>query len=62
MWPWNGDTNYPRPNTAPGGAFPRLHQASPATQPTVGEMLDYQGQHRGGPGMGFGYADVPLEV
>ena len=62
MWPWNGDVNFPRPNTAPGGAFPSLYLASPAPQPTVGEMMDYQGQRRGGPGMGFGYADIPLEV
>jgi len=44
MWPWNQDTSPPRPKTAPGGGM----TTSPATdapggQPTVGDMIDYQG-------------------
>jgi tyrosinase len=61
MWPWNRDTAAPRPPTAPGGQFPRLHLAAPSMTPTVAEMIDFQGQRGGGAGLGFGYIDVPLE-
>jgi tyrosinase len=61
MWPWNGVDTAPRPNTAPGGPFVSLYNAGPSSQPTVGEMLDYQGQLSGGVGLGFGYSDVPFE-
>ncbi len=61
MWPWNGVDTAPRPNTAPGGPFVSLYNAGPTSQPTVGEMLDYQGQVSGGIGLGFGYSDIPFE-
>jgi tyrosinase len=62
MWPWNNVTGGLRPATAPRTPFP----ASPVTQlpgpaPTVGQMIDFQGQLNGGRDLGFDYDDVPYE-
>jgi len=54
MWPWNGDTNPPRPSTAP-------LTAAPGTQPKLQDMFDYQALV-GGDYLGFGYDDVPFEL
>ena len=44
MWPWNQETNSPRPPTAPGGDFPPSPtENAPGLVPTVGDMIDYQG-------------------
>ena len=63
MWPWNGDTNTPRPSTAPTtGGTPGLPvsaiASAPPGQPTVGDMIDYQGQIAAGLWHGFDYDDV----
>jgi tyrosinase len=60
MWPWNGDTNSPRPSTAPGGglaASPCV--AAPGAQPTVASQLDFQGRVAANAQLGFDYDDVP---
>jgi tyrosinase len=62
MWPWNGDTNDPRPSTAPGNGFTKSPlTAVPGTQPKVQDMFDYQAI-AGGDYLGFGYDDVPFEL
>jgi tyrosinase len=62
MWPWNGDTAFPRPSTAPGGPLASTPSSlAPGPTPTVGSMLDYQGAAGGVP-LGFAYDDVPFEL
>lgn len=62
MWPWNGDTNDPRPSTAPGGTLaPSAVTNAPGPSPTVASAIDYQGVH-GGAHLGFDYDDVPFEI
>lgn len=62
MWPWNGDTNQPRPSTAPGGGFAgSLLTDAPGAKPTLGSMIDYQGLYAQGGRLGFDYDDVPFE-
>jgi tyrosinase len=62
MWPWNGDTNSPRPPTAPGGPF---HGSSvtpaPGPTPKVESVFDHLGVTGGDP-LGFAYDDVPFEL
>lgn len=64
MWPWNGDRTDPRPSTPPPstsagpGMLPSSIASAPPAQPTVGDMLDYQGQLRPGLWHGFDYDDV----
>jgi tyrosinase len=61
MWPWNGETGDLRPVTAP--RQPLLASrvvAGPPPTPTVGDLVDFQGQHGGAP-CGFDYDDVPFE-
>ena len=59
MWPWNGDTNPPRPPTAPGGAMASSPCVSaPGAQPRVRQALDYQGSINATARMGFDYDDV----
>ncbi len=44
MWPWNLDTQTPRPSTAPGGDFPDSTIISaPGQTPAVFHMIDFQG-------------------
>jgi tyrosinase len=62
MWPWNGDTNPPRPRTAPGGPFPPTDVTPrPGKTPLVKDMLDYLAVN-GGDQLGFSYDDVPFEL
>ena len=61
MWPWNGETGGLRPVTAP--RQPLLASrvvAGPPSAPTVGDLIDFQGQLGGAP-CGFDYDDVPFE-
>ena len=66
MWPWNGVTGTSggvndRPPTAPGGGLaPSIIVTAPATTPTVGEMIDWQGRLSPAARMGFNYDDVPF--
>jgi tyrosinase len=62
MWPWNGETGGMRPVTAP--RQPLLASrvvAGPPPTPTVGDLIDFQGQAEGRPPCGFDYDDVPFE-
>jgi tyrosinase len=63
MWPWNDDRNAPRPPTAPRTplAASQVTQA-PGAAPTVGDVIDYQGQVAAGNWLAFGYDDVPFEL
>jgi tyrosinase len=62
MWPWNNDTNPPRPSTAPGGPLsPSPVTAAPGGAPAIRAMLDYQAV-TGGAQLGFDYDDVPFEL
>ncbi len=62
MWPWNGVTTAPRPGFAPRGALTNSPVVSaPGSSPTVGDMLDLQGQFSNGASLGFDYDDVPFE-
>ena len=61
MWPWNGDTNPPRPNFALGGTMASSPSVSaPGPQPRVMDCFDYQGSINPANNMGFSYDDVPL--
>lgn len=63
MWPWNQDTNSPRPGTAPGGEFPAsLVASAPGLVPKVRAMIDYQGVVDPSNRLGFDYDDVPFEL
>jgi tyrosinase len=63
MWPWNGVTTSPRPNTAPGGDLARsIIAAGPPPKPTVGDMIDWQGKIHAATFQGFDYDDVPFEA
>jgi tyrosinase len=62
MWPWNGIAAAPRPPTAP--RTPLMSSpttAAPGPQPTVGDMIDYQGQLNPTHWLAFGYDDVPYD-
>jgi tyrosinase len=62
MWPWNLVTGDPRPNQAPGGAFPPSPVTSaPGTTPKVSALIDYQGAISLADRLGFDYDDVPFE-
>lgn len=59
MWPWNGVTGDPRPDTAPGGGLAASPlTAAPGEAPGVAAMIDYLGALAGEP-LGFAYDDVP---
>jgi tyrosinase len=61
MWPWNGETTGLRPPFAP--RQPLLGSrvvAGPPPTPTVGDLIDFQGQFGAAP-CGFDYTDVPFE-
>jgi tyrosinase len=60
MWPWNGVTTPPRPNTAPGGPLASSPAAAaPGPQPRVRDTLDYRGTINAVSRLGFDYDDVP---
>jgi tyrosinase len=60
MWPWNQVKTVPRPPTAPGGSFPASPtEIAPGLEPTVGDMIDYQGVNDLGNRLGFDYDDFP---
>ncbi|MEM7338783.1 MAG: tyrosinase family protein [Actinomycetota bacterium] len=62
MWPWNAVTGWPRPPTAPRTPLaPSPVTAAPGDYPTVGAMIDYQGQLSPDNWCGFDYDDVPFE-
>ena len=61
MWPWNGDTQFPRPESAPGGELASsVMTDAPGPRPTVADMVDYQGVHAASRRLGFDYDDVPF--
>jgi tyrosinase len=63
MWPWDDDTNDPRPDNAPRTPFPDGPMAQgPGATPTVGDMIDYQGHLDETAYLGYGYDDVPFGV
>lgn len=60
MWPWDDDTQPPRPHNAPRHPFLVVPTAAaPGTEPTVGDMIDYEGLDDSRAHMGFCYDDVP---
>jgi tyrosinase len=62
MWPWNGETTFPRPSSTPRGTFPDSPVvARPGGTPVIRDMIDFQGVH-GGESLGFDYDDVPFEL
>ncbi len=67
LWPWNGenssqDPSSPRPPTSPGGPFPQSTlTVNPGTTPTVGSLIDYQGNFNLSANLMFAYEDVPFE-
>jgi tyrosinase len=61
-WPWNGVVTPPRPNFAPGGPMPPSPVTSaPGPKPTIGGVVDFQGQTSAAARVGYGYDDVPFE-
>ena len=61
MWPWNNDTNPPRPNFALGGPMPDSPIVSaPGPSPRVMDCFDYQGAINLANNLGYSYDDVPL--
>jgi tyrosinase len=61
IWPWDNDTNFPRPANAPRTPFPVVPTApAPGAMPTIGDMIDYQGLLQEDGDAGFGYDDVPF--
>ena len=62
MWPWNGVTTDPRPNTAPGGTMATSPMTkAPGPRPTVRSTIDYQGVRDRANRLAFDYDDVPFE-
>jgi tyrosinase len=63
LWPWDDDTNPPRPGDAPRTPFPDSPVAhGPGATPTVGDMIDYQGFLDEAAYLGYGYDDVPFGI
>lgn len=63
MWPWDDDTNPPRPPNAPRTPFRAAPSApGPGTTPTVGDMIDYQGLLDDREYLGYGYDSVPFGI
>lgn len=62
MWPWNGVITSPRPGSAPRTPFPASSLfTSPSAKPTVGQMIDFQGNVTPSDRLGFDYDDVPFD-
>lgn len=65
QWPWNGDTQPPRPPQAPYGDFPTVKKGynvlpKPTAQPTIEEVIDYKGRLDPNNSIGFDYDNVPF--
>lgn len=62
MWSWNRLFGAPRPNRSPGTEMPDSPLTTfPGKQPTVGNMIDFQGQHLTANNLHFAYDDIPFE-
>ena len=63
MWPWNDVRTPPRPVIAPRTPLATSPvTVAPGATPTVGQMVDYQGQIAAGNWLAFGYDDVPFDL
>lgn len=63
LWPWDQDTQPPRPNDAPGGNLADSPVVSaPGPTPTLLQMIDLQGKLNRSRRLGFDYDNVPYEV
>lgn len=63
LWPWDLDTNPPRPSDAPGGNLAASPVVSaPGPTPTLLQMIDFQGKLNRDRRLGFDYDDIPYEV
>jgi tyrosinase len=65
QWPWNGDTQAPRPPQAPYGEYPTAEKGynvlpKPTSQPTIVEVIDYKGRLDPKNSIGFDYDNVPF--
>lgn len=65
QWPWNGDTQAPRPPQAPYGDYPTVKKGynvlpKPTSQPTIEEVIDYKGRLAPSNSIGFDYDNVPF--
>jgi hypothetical protein len=65
QWPWNGDTQAPRPPQAPYGKYPTVKKGykvlpKPTSQPTIEEVIDYKGRLAPTNSIGFDYDNVPF--
>lgn len=65
QWPWNGDTQAPRPPQAPYGEYPTTKKGykvlpKPNSQPTIEEVIDYKGRLTPDNSIGFDYDNVPF--
>ncbi|WP_166922964.1 tyrosinase family protein [Flavobacterium poyangense] len=65
QWPWNGDTNAPRPPQAPYGEYPTVKKGykvvpKPTSEPTIEEVIDYKGRLAPNNSIGFDYDNVPF--
>ena len=65
QWPWNGDSQAPRPPQAPYGAYPTVKKGykvlpKPASAPTIEEVIDYKGRLDPNNSIGFDYDNVPF--
>jgi len=59
MWPWNNTIVTPRPNTAPGGGVAtRPDISAPGLNPTIKDVIDYQGKITASAYLGYDYDDV----
>ena len=62
LWPWNGVTDPPRPDFAPGGTMaPSPAAAAPGPEPALRSMIDFQGWTSSPDRLGYGYDTVPFE-
>lgn len=65
QWPWNGDTQAPRPPQAPYGEYPTVKKGymvlpKPSPTPTIEEVIDYKGRLDANNSIGFDYDNVPF--
>jgi|GEM_PF-1063780 len=65
QWPWNGDTQTPRPQQAPYGEYPTVKKGykvlpKPTSQPNIEEVIDYKGRLTPSNSIGFDYDNIPF--